>query len=110
MSSIANLGIVLAEELRRQSEQDAAVTAMDAVAEAARKSMLSDDQCFRLLGRLWTLQAAHVLGLRRLGAEGINLNEYPPAAAYLFGKQIYDESTQKMQFADEILRRRPKEI
>jgi hypothetical protein len=39
-------------------------------------------------------------------AQGINLNEYPPAVAYLFGKQIYDESTHEMQFADEILRRR----
>jgi hypothetical protein len=33
------------------------------------------------------------------------LNEYPPAVAYLFGKQIYDESTHEMQFSDEILRR-----
>jgi hypothetical protein len=39
-------------------------------------------------------------------AQGINLNEYPPTVAYLFGKQIYDESTHEMQFADEILRRR----
>jgi hypothetical protein len=39
-------------------------------------------------------------------AQGINLNEYPPAVAYLFGKQIYDESTHEMQFCDEILRRR----
>ena len=27
--------------------------------------------------------------------QGINLNEYPPAVAYLFGRQIYDESTMK---------------
>jgi hypothetical protein len=100
-----NPGIALAEELRRQSEQDAAVTPMDAVADAARKSKLSDDQCFRLLGRLWTLKRLmyYVYGG---WAQGINLNEYPPAVAYLFGKQIYDESTHEMQFADEILRRR----
>jgi hypothetical protein len=98
-------GIALAEELRRQSEQDAAVTPMDAVADAARRSKLSDDQCFRLLGRLWTLKRLmyYVYGG---WAQGINLNEYPPAVAYLFGKQIYDESTHEMQFADEILRRR----
>ena len=35
--------------------------------------------------------------------QGINLNEYPPAVAYLFGKQIYDESTHEMQFAARIL-------
>jgi hypothetical protein len=39
-------------------------------------------------------------------AQGINLNDYPPSVAYLFGKQIYDESTHEMQFCDEILRRR----
>jgi len=37
--------------------------------------------------------------------QGINLNEYPPAVAYLFGKQIYDESTHEMQFAARILAR-----
>ena len=98
-------GIALAEELRRQSEQDAAVTPMDAVVDIARKSQLSDDQSFRLLARLWTLKRLmyYVYGG---WAQGINLNEYPPTVAYLFGKQIYDESTHEMQFADEILRRR----
>ncbi|HEY6366570.1 MAG TPA: hypothetical protein VI585_17445 [Candidatus Binatia bacterium] len=98
-------GIALAEELRRQSEQDAAVTPMDAVVDIARKSQLSDDQCFRLLARLWTLKRLmyYVYGG---WAQGINLNEYPPTVAYLFGKQIYDESTHEMQFVDEILRRR----
>jgi hypothetical protein len=102
---MANPGIVLAEELRKKSEQDAAVTPMDAVVDSARKSRLSDDQCFRLLARLWTLKRLmyYVYGG---WAQGINLNEYPPAVAYLFGKQIYDESTHEMQFADEILRRR----
>ena len=38
-------------------------------------------------------------------AQGINLNEYPPSVAYLFGKQIHDESTQEMQLSDEMLRR-----
>ena len=45
-------GIALAEELRRQSDKDTATTPMDAVADAAHESKLSDDQCFRLLGRL----------------------------------------------------------
>ena len=38
-------------------------------------------------------------------AQGINLNEYPPTVAYLFGRQTYDESTHEMQFCDEILKR-----
>lgn len=101
----ANPGVALAEQLRDQSEQDAAVTAMDAVLDAAGRGQLTDDQCFRLFARLWTLKRLmyYVYGG---WAQGINLNEYPPAVAYLFGKQIYDESTHEMQFCDEILRRR----
>ena len=104
-TSIENTGSALADHLLKQSEQDAVVTPMDAVLEAARAGKLTDDQCFRLLTRLWTLKRImyYVYGG---WAQGINLNEYPPAAAYLFGKQIYDESTHEMQFADEILRRR----
>jgi hypothetical protein len=105
MTKADNLGTVLAAELLKQSEQDAALTPMDAVLDASRRRELSDDQCFRLLARLWALKRLmyYVYGG---WAQGINLNEYPPAVAYLFGKQIYDESTHEMQFADEILRRR----
>jgi hypothetical protein len=39
-------------------------------------------------------------------AQGINLNEYAPAVAYLFGRQTFDESTHEMQLCDEILKRR----
>ena len=87
-----NPGIGLADELRRASEHDGAVTPFDAVLDAARAGNLTDDQCFRLLGRLWTLKRLmyYVYGG---WAQGVNLNDYPPAAAYLFGKQIYDEST-----------------
>ena len=99
------LGSSLAEQLLEQSEQDAAHTPMDAVLNIARASKFTDDHCFRLLARLWTLKRMlyYVYGG---WAQGINLNEYPPAVAYLFGKQTYDESTQEMQFCDEILRRR----
>jgi hypothetical protein len=98
-------GAALAEAIRKQSEQDAAVTPMDAVLDAARAEMFTEDQCFRLLARLWTLKRMmyYVYGG---WAQGINLNEYPPAVAYLFGKQIYDESTHEMQLCDEMLRRR----
>ena len=103
--SLENLGKSLAGELLKQSEQDASVTPMDAVLDAARAGKFTADQCFRLLACLWTLKRTmyYVYGG---WAQGINLNEYPPAVAYLFGKQTYDESTQEMQFCDEILRRR----
>jgi hypothetical protein len=104
-SAIETPGISFADALRQQSEADAAITPMDAVAEAARAVKLTDDQLFRLLARLWTLKRMmyYVYGG---WAQGINLNEYPPAVAYLFGKQTYDESTQEMQFCDGILMRR----
>jgi hypothetical protein len=100
-----DLGDFLAQELIKQSEHDAAVTPMDMVRDAARAGKFSTDQCFGLLARLWTLKRTmyYVYGG---WAQGINLNEYPPSVAYLFGKQIYDESTHEMQFCDEILQRR----
>jgi len=100
-----NPGEQLAEEVRRQSDADASVTPMDAVAAAARAGKLTDDQGFRLIARLWTLKRMmyYVYGA---WAQGINLNDYPPTVAYLFGRQTYDESTQEMQFCDEILKRR----
>jgi hypothetical protein len=98
-------GAALALQLLKQSEQDAAITPMDAVVDAARAGKFTNDHCFRLLARLWSLKRMlyYVYGG---WAQGINLNEYPPAVAYLFGKQTYDESSQEMQYCDEILRRR----
>lgn len=104
-SSLTGIGATLAARLARESEQQAAVTAMDAVLDAARAGQFKGDQCFRLLARLWNLKRMmyYVYGG---WAQGINLNEYPPSVAYLFGKQIHDESTHEMQFCDEILKRR----
>ena len=104
-SSDQHPGTTLAQSLLGQSEREASMTPMDAVLDAARQERLTADQCFRLVSRLWTLKRLmyYVYGG---WAQGINLNDYPPAVAYLFGKQIYDESTHEMQYLDEILRRR----
>ena len=77
---------------------------MDAVLDAAAPGRLTEDQCFRLLGRLWALKRTmyYVYGSWALG---LNVNEFPPSVAYLFGKQIHDDSTHEMQYVDEILRR-----
>jgi hypothetical protein len=97
-------GSVLAAELRALAEADARRTPMDALLEAAGRGELDNDRAFRLLGRLWTLKRAmyYVYGA---WAMGLNVNEFPPAVAYLFSKQIYDDSTHEMQYVDEILRR-----
>ena len=101
-----HLGATLADELLKQSERDASVTPMDAVLDAAQSGIFTDDHGFRFLAHLWTLKRMmyYVYGG---WAQGITLNEYPPAVAYLFGKQTYDESTHEMQLCDEMLRRRP---
>ena len=54
--STAKPGAALAEQLLRKSEQDAAVTPMDAVITAVRAGKFTNDYCFRLLARLWTLK------------------------------------------------------
>jgi hypothetical protein len=85
-------------ELLKQSERDASVKPMDAVLDAAQSGTFTDDHGFRLLARLWTLKRMmyYVYGS---WAQGVNLNEYPPAVAYLFGKQTYDESPTRCSFA-----------
>ena len=97
-------GTALASELRTRAEEDGHRTPMDAVLDAAVQGELTDEQRFRLLGRLWTLKRSmyYVYGSWALG---LNVNEFPPSVAYLFGKQIYDDSTHEMQYVDEILRR-----
>jgi len=84
--------------LLKQSERDASVTPMDAVLDAAQSGTFTDDHGFRLLARLSTLKRMmyYVYGG---WAQGTNLNEYPPAVAYLFGKQTYDESPTRCSFA-----------
>ena len=42
-----NLGATLADELFKQSEQDASVTPMDAVLDAAQSGTFTDDHGFR---------------------------------------------------------------
>lgn len=105
MNEDTSLGKALAAELLKQTEQDSSATPMDAVLRAARSGNFSSDQHFRLLARLWTLKRTmyYVYGG---WAQGINLNEYPPTVAYLFGRQTHDESTQEMQLSDEILKHR----
>lgn len=97
-------GTRLAADLRTLAEADARRTPMEALLDAAGRGEWDDDRGFRLLGRLWTLKRAmyYVYGA---WAMGLNVNEFPPAVAYLFGKQIYDDSTHEMQYVDEILRR-----
>ena len=84
-------------ELLKQSERDASVTPMDAWT-ARRAGHSPTITASDYPQRLWTLKRMmyYVYGG---WAQGINLNEYPPAVAYLFGKQTYDESPTRCSFA-----------
>ncbi len=97
-------GSALASELRASAEADGGRTPLDVVLDAAAGGDLSEDQRFRLVGRLWALKRMmyYVYGSWALG---LNVNEFPPSVAYLFGKQIHDDSTHEMQYIDAILRR-----
>ena len=49
-------GKALAQELMQQSRTESRATPMAAVIEAAREGTLQAEECFRLIGRLWTLE------------------------------------------------------
>jgi len=97
-------GTALAAELLAQAAEDARRTPLDALLDAAGRGEVGEDACLRLLGRLWAMKRVmyYVYGG---WAMGLSVNEYPPAVASLFGKQIHDDSTHEMQLVDEILRR-----
>ena len=99
------VGPALAVELQALAAADAQRTPIDAVLDAAAAGALGEDGWFRLMGRLWALERVmyYVYGG---WAMGLSVNEFPPTVAYLFGKQIYDDSTHEMQYVDEILHRR----
>lgn len=98
-------GVDFAQALLKGSEAQAAVTPMDELLAAAGRSELTEDQYFRLLGRLWALKR-HMYYVYGSWAMGLNVNEYPASVAYFLSKQIYDDSTHEMQYVDEMLRRK----
>lgn len=98
-------GAALAAELMRQARELAHKTPFDLVLDTACAKGLTEDQHFRLLGRLW-VQKRMMYYVYAGWALGLNVNEYPPSVDYLLSKQLYDDSTHEMAFVDEILRRR----
>jgi hypothetical protein len=95
----------LAQELLQQSREESSRTPMEAVIEAAKHGQFAEEESFRLIGRLWTLERLFYYIYGGWG-QGLEVNDFPPAVKYLFARQIMDESTQEMLYLDTLLRKR----
>ena len=98
-------GKALAQELIAQSREESRRTPMEEVIQAANDGSLSDEGCFRLIGRLWTLERMFYYIYGGWG-QGLEMNDFPPAVKYLFSRQILDDSTHEMLYLDTLLRKR----
>lgn len=97
-------GRTLARELGELSRGESRRTPMEDVIQAASAGALSDDQRFRLIARLWTLERMFYYVYGGWG-QGLEMNDFPPSIKYLFSKQIVDESTHEMLYLDTLLRK-----
>jgi hypothetical protein len=98
-------GKELAQELLQRSREESRRTPMAAVIEAARQGQFAEEQGFRLIGWLWTLERLFYYIYGGWG-QGLEINDFPPSVKYLFARQIMDESTQEMLYLDLLLRKR----
>jgi hypothetical protein len=95
----------LAQELLQKSREESSHTPMEAVIEAAKQGKFAEEEGFRLIGWLWTLERLFYYIYGGWG-QGLEVNDFPPAVKYLFARQIMDESTQEMLYLDTLLRKR----
>lgn len=98
-------GKELAQELIQQSRAESRRTPMEAVIVAAQEGRFDQEQGFRLIGRLWTLERLFYYIYGGWG-QGLEIGDVPPSAKYLFARQILDESTHEMLYLDTLLRKR----
>lgn len=97
-------GKELAQELIEQSRAESRPSPMEAVIVAANEGKLDDAACFRLIGRLWTLERLFYYVYGGWG-QGLEVGDFPPSVKYLFARQIMDESTHEMAYLDTLLRK-----
>ena len=98
-------GKELAQELMQKSREESRRTPMEAVIEAAREGRFQQQEGFRLIGRLWTLERLFYYIYGGWG-QGLEIGDCPPSVKYLFARQIMDESTHEMVYLDTLLRKR----
>ncbi len=98
-------GKELAQELIQKSREESRRTPMEAVIQMAKDGRFHEEEGFRLIGQLWTLERLvdYIYGG---WGQGLEVNDFPPAVKYLFARQILDESSQEMVYLDTLLRKR----
>jgi hypothetical protein len=98
-------GKELAQELMQQSCEESRRTPMAAVITATKEGRFHQEEGFRLIGRLWTLERLFYYIYGGWG-QGLEIGDAPPSVKYLFSRQIMDESTHEMLYLDTLLRKR----
>src|SRR5215475_8540063 len=97
-------GKALAQELIQKSRAESRHTPMEAVITAVKEGRFREEESFRLIGRLWTLERLFYYIYGGWG-QGLEINDFPPSVKYLFSKQIVDESMHEMLYLDALLRK-----
>jgi hypothetical protein len=97
-------GKALAQELIHQSRAESRRTPMEAVITAAQEGRFHQEEGFRLIGRLWTLERLFYYIYGGWG-QGLEIGDAPPSVKYLFARQIMDDSTHEMLYLDTLLRK-----
>jgi hypothetical protein len=97
-------GKELAQELMQKSREESRRTPMEAVITAAKEGRFHQEEGFRLIGRLWTLERLFYYIYGGWG-QGLEIGDFPPSVKYLFSRQIMDESTHEMLYLDTLLRK-----
>ncbi len=98
-------GKELAQELLQKSREESHRTPMEAVITAAKEGKVHEEEGFRLIGRLWTLERLFYYIYGGWG-QGLEIGDFSPSVKYLFSRQIMDESTHEMLYLDTLLRKR----
>jgi hypothetical protein len=97
-------GRALAQELIDKSREESRRTPMETVIQAVQEGNFGDEEGFRLIIRLWTLERMFYYIYGGWG-QGLEINDFPPSVKYFFSRQIVDESTHEMLYLDTLLRR-----
>ena len=98
-------GKALAQELIQKSREESRRTPMEAVITAVKEGRFQEEESFRLIGRLWTLERLFYYIYGGWG-QGLEIGDVPPSVKYLFARQILDDSTHEMLYLDTLLRKR----
>ena len=97
-------GRALAAELIDGSRGASRATPMQEIVARARDGGLDEDAAHRLLARLWTLERMFYYVYGGWG-QGLEINDFPPSVKYLFARQVLDDSTHEMLYADVLIKK-----